>query len=88
MVHSDVCGLLKEKSFGGARYFVTFIDDHSRKLWVLTLKSKDQVLNVFKEFQVSIERETCKKLKCIHIDDGGEYHGPFNAYYQEHGIKH
>ena len=31
LVHSDVCGPLKVKSFGGALYFVTFIDDYSRK---------------------------------------------------------
>ena len=34
LVHSDVYGPLKVKSIGGALYFVTFIDDYSRKLWV------------------------------------------------------
>jgi len=32
LVHSDVCGPLKVNSFSGALYFVTFIDDCSRKL--------------------------------------------------------
>jgi len=32
LVHSDVCDPLKVKSFSGALYFVTFIDDYSRKL--------------------------------------------------------
>ena len=88
LVHSDVCGPLKVKSIGGALYFVTFTDDYSRKLWVRTLKTKDQVFNVFKEFHVSVERETGKKLKFIRTDNGGEYFGSFNAYCQEHGIKH
>jgi len=44
LVHYDVCGPLKVKSFTGALYFVTFIDDCSRKLWVYALKTKDQVL--------------------------------------------
>ena len=88
LVHSYVCGPLKVKSIGGALYFVTFIDDYSRKLWVRTLKTKDQVFNVFKEFHVSIERETRKKLKCIRTDNGGEYCGSFDAYCREHGIKH
>nr|KYP47622.1 Retrovirus-related Pol polyprotein from transposon TNT 1-94 [Cajanus cajan] len=35
LVHSNVCGPLKVKSFSGALYFVTFIDDCSRKLWVI-----------------------------------------------------
>ncbi|KAK2456997.1 putative mitochondrial protein [Trifolium repens] len=43
LVHSDVCST-SERSLGGAQYFVTFIDDHSRKLWVYPLKTKDQVL--------------------------------------------
>ena len=34
----------------GAQYFVSFIDDYNRKLWAFVLKSKDQVLSVFKEF--------------------------------------
>lgn len=48
LVHTDVCGLLKVRTLGGALYFVTFIDDCSRKLWTYALKSKDQVLDVFK----------------------------------------
>ena len=81
LVHSDVCGTIKVRSYGGALYFVTFIDDCSRKLWVYyTLKSKDQVFEVFKQFQASVERETGKKLKCIRIDNGGEYIGPFHEY--------
>ncbi|GJT89191.1 putative RNA-directed DNA polymerase [Tanacetum coccineum] len=31
LVHSDVCGSMKTKTLGGCSYFVTFIDDHSRK---------------------------------------------------------
>ncbi|XP_058776722.1 zinc finger BED domain-containing protein RICESLEEPER 2-like [Vicia villosa] len=38
------------KSFSGAVYFVTFIDDCSMKLWVYVLKTKDQVLENFQEF--------------------------------------
>jgi hypothetical protein len=34
IVHLDVCGPMKTTSLGGARYFVTYIDDFSRKVWV------------------------------------------------------
>ena len=63
LVHSDVCGPMKTRSLGGCLYFVSFIDDHSRKVWVYTLKSKDQVLDVFKQFHALVERQTGKKLK-------------------------
>ena len=43
---------------GGALYFVTFIDDNSRKVWGFPLKTKDQVLDAFKEPHAILERET------------------------------
>jgi len=88
LVHSDLCGPFKVRSHGGALYFVTFIDDYSRKLWVFSLKSKNQVLDVFKNFQALIERQTGKKLKCIRSVNGGEYIGPFDRYCREQGIRH
>ena len=83
LVHFDLCGPFKVRSHGGALYFVTFIDNHSRKLWVFCLKSKDQVLDVFKNFQALVERQTGKQLKCIRSDNGGEYIGPFDRYCRE-----
>jgi len=76
-----------EKSLGGAFYFVTFIDDHSRKVWVSLLKTKDQVLEAFKEFHAKVECETGQKLKCVRADNGGEYRGPFESYCKLHGIR-
>ena len=35
LVHSDVCGPMPMLSIGGAAYFVTFIDDFSRKTWYI-----------------------------------------------------
>ncbi|GKE95032.1 putative RNA-directed DNA polymerase [Tanacetum coccineum] len=90
LVHSNVCGPIKTKTLGGCSYFITFIDDHSRKVWVHTLKTKDQVLDVFKQFHALVERQTGKKLKCIRSDNGGEYISPLDAeaYCREHGIQH
>ncbi|WJZ95351.1 hypothetical protein VitviT2T_014127 [Vitis vinifera] len=88
LVYSDVCGPLKTKALGGSLYFVTFIDDHSRKIWVYTLKTKDQVLDVFKQFHALVERQSGEKLKCIRTDNGGEYSGPFDEYCRQHGIRH
>lgn len=70
LVHSDICGPMKTRNLGGAGYFVTFIDDCLRKFLVYTLKSKDQVLDVFKQFQALVERQTGKKLQCIRTNNG------------------
>ena len=41
MVYFDVCSPMEGETLGGSRYFVTFIDDTSRKVWVCFLKRKD-----------------------------------------------
>ena len=64
-------------SFSGALYFLTFIYDCSRKLWVYALQRKDQIFDKFKEFHALVERQSGKKLKCIRSDNGGKYRGPF-----------
>lgn len=87
LIYSDVYGPMKTRSLGGALYFVTFIDDHSRKTWIYTLKMKDQVFDVFKQFYALVERQTRKKLKCIRSDNGGEYIGPFDEYCKQQGIR-
>ncbi|RDX92474.1 hypothetical protein CR513_25376, partial [Mucuna pruriens] len=88
LVHSDICGPFKVKSFSGALYFVTFIDDCSRKLWVYVLKTKDQVLEKFKQFQALVERQSSKKVKCIRSNNGGEYCEPFDVYCKQQDIRH
>jgi len=72
LIHTDVY-TMGDKSISGCSYFVTFIDDHSRKVWDFVLKSKDQVLDVFKHLHASVERETDKLFKCVRADYGGEY---------------
>ena len=80
LIHLDVCGLLKVRTHSGGLYFVTFIDDYSTKVWAFLLKTKYQVLEVFKHFQAMVERETGQKLKCIQTDNRGEYIMPFDEY--------
>ena len=78
---------MQSNTLGGALYYVTFIDDHSRKVWAYALKSKYQVLDVFKDFHVKVERQTSKQLKSVKADNGGEYRGQFEQYCRSHGIK-
>ena len=44
LVHTDLCGLMQTPSLTGNVYFMTFIDDFSRKTWVSLLKQKSQAL--------------------------------------------
>ena len=86
LVHTDVCQV-DTKSHARSQYFVMFIDDHNRKLWVPPLKAKDQVLSVCKEFHARVERETGRKLKAVQANNGGEYRGQFEEYCRSKGIQ-
>jgi hypothetical protein len=48
-IHSDLWDPSKVPSKGGARYFVAFIDDYSRKLWMYFLKKKSDVFITFNQ---------------------------------------
>ena len=76
LIHTDVY-TMQTRTVGGALYFTTFIDDHSRKVWGFGLKTKGRVLDSFKELHATLERETRRKLKVVKADNGGEYRGPF-----------
>lgn len=55
VVHSFVCGSFKDHAIGGNKYFASFVDEHSKKLWVYLIKHKDEVFVVFKRFKLILE---------------------------------
>jgi hypothetical protein len=72
LVHSYLCGLMETMSFGKARYFLTLIDDFSRKTWVYFLQEKSEVFSHFLEFKVLVEKKSGFKILTLRIDNGGE----------------
>lgn len=89
LVHSDVCGPLEVKSIGGAQYFLTFVDDFTRKVYVYFLKSKSEVFSKFKMFKVLVENQLDLKIKRLRTDNGTEYlSNQFKEYMQNSGIIH
>lgn len=59
-------------SLGGASYYVTFIDDATRKTWIYVLKHKSDVFSTFRnKWKVMVENEASAKLKCLRTDNGG-----------------
>jgi len=61
------------ESLGGSWYYVTFINDFSRKVWVYFLKNKSDVSQTFKKWKAMVETESGLKLKYLRSDNGGEY---------------
>jgi len=89
VVHSDFCGPFEDQTIGGNRYFVCFVDEHSRKLWVYLIKHKDEVFDVFRKFKTLVENQSVKKIKILKTDSGGEYTSRmFKELFVNHGIDH
>ena len=87
LVHSDVCGPMSVASVGGSFYFITFVDDYSRYVWVYIIRKKGQAIDKFKEFIALSENTTGKRIKRFRSDNGGEYFsGEFDAICKERGI--
>ena len=88
LVHIDLWGPSPVASLGGSRYYITFIDDSSRKIWVYFLKNKSDVFETFKKWKAMVEIETGRKVKCLKSGNGGEYiDGRFSEYCVARGIK-
>ena len=89
LVHSDVCGKMDVPSLGGAEYFLSFVDDLSRYIWIYPIKYKSDVWEKFLEWQAMVERSTDRKLKKLRSDNGGEYLSDlFTTYFKRQGIHH
>ena len=66
IIHSNVCGLMSSNSLSEYVYYVSFIDDYSRKTWIYFMKNKDEFFSKFKEFKSLIENHTEKKIRPFH----------------------
>ena len=89
LVHSDVCGKLESKSLSGTEYFVTFINDKTRYVWVYMIKCKSDVFKKFCEWKMEVEKSLGHCVKTLHTDNGSEYTSTeFEAHLRNKGIKH
>ncbi|KAF7821700.1 Retrovirus-related Pol polyprotein from transposon TNT 1-94 [Senna tora] len=55
LIHSDIWGPSKIKNISGARWFITFTDDHTRISWVFLLKEKSAAAKGVDETRVEDE---------------------------------
>ncbi|KAH9763592.1 Integrase catalytic domain-containing protein [Citrus sinensis] len=84
-IHSDLWGPAQTISLGG--YFLSLIDDYSRRVWVYVLKHKDQVFGKFREWKSLVENQIRLKVKKLITDNGLEFcNQEFDNYCADHGI--
>ena len=89
LIHTDVWGHSTVTSLGGSNYYVPFIDDSSRNVWVYFLKHKfDVLIGAFKTWKVMVETETDLKAKTLQSNNREEYMNvEFQRYCDDNDIK-
>ena len=74
-------------SIKAAKYFVTFIDDFSRKIWIYPIKVKSECFDKLKEFKALVENQCEMKIKVLPFDNGGEFmSNQFEEFLKKEGI--
>lgn len=86
LIHSDLCSV-EVSSNCGSKYFITFIDDFSRKTWVYFLKNKFDPCDIFKSFKVYVEKQSGYFIKILRTGMGTEFL-VCDDYLKKYGIKH
>ena len=87
LVYFDVCGPMKTNSIEAAKYFVTFINDFSKKMWIHSIKAKSECFDKFKEFKAFVKNQCKKKIKMLRSDNGGEFMSKqFGEFLRKEGI--
>jgi transposase InsO family protein len=77
VIHNDLFGSIPITSLCESMYYVSFMDDFSRKTWIYFLRKKLEVFEKFKEFKSLVENQTNKKIKVLRTDNGDEFYGNY-----------
>ncbi|KAK2414048.1 putative mitochondrial protein [Trifolium repens] len=89
VIHSDVWGPNRTSTLSLKKWFITFIDDHSRVCWVYLLKGKYDVCQVVKDFCTMVQNQYQTNIQVFRSDNGKEY---FNTnlgdFFLQNGIIH
>lgn len=87
LVYSDVCGPSPYFSMNGNRYFLLFVDDCTKFVWIYFLSHKSQVFDAFVQFRTMIHTQFNCLIRSLQTDWGGEYRNVSN-FLKTHGILH
>ena len=89
LIHTDLAGPMKIPSIGGARYFLLFIDNHTRYTMVYTLYQKSETFSKCKEYKPLVEDYHNGRIKAHRSDNGREYNShEFSKFLRKRGISH
>lgn len=89
LIHMDLFGPSRTRSFGGNYYALVIVDDYSRYTWTLFLANKYDAFKAFKKFAKLVQNEKSLKIASIRSDHGGEFqNASFDEFCDDQGISH
>ena len=78
-MHVDICGSTRTPSLSNKRYFLLFVDDYTRMIWIYFLNQKSE------EFSFFVDDN---QMKTLRTNRGGEFiYKPFMQYCKENDIQ-
>ena len=75
IIHSYIC--CPDMDVYGPKYFISFIDDYSRYMYIYLLHNKNEALGDFRVFKAEVEKQCRKQIKIVRTNRGGEYYGKY-----------
>ncbi|KAJ3500780.1 hypothetical protein NMY22_g19148 [Coprinellus aureogranulatus] len=99
LVHTDLSGPITPQTPSGFRYWMIFVDDHTRYPWICFLKHKNEALDHLRRFYRDVQTHFKRKIGNIHLcegyrqtlrsDGGGEFTGQeVEKFLRDEGIFH
>lgn len=85
LIFTDIWGATSVVSTTGTKYYVSFLDDYSKFVWLFPIKLKSDVESIFLQFQAYVEKHFECKIKSVQFDWDGEFQC-LNNYYKQNGI--
>lgn len=73
LIHYDIFGPIKVTSISKALYYMSFIDDYSRRTLVYFLITKSMIFSQFKEFKALLQNWIGRKIKVLRTNNGNKF---------------
>ncbi|KAL5779663.1 hypothetical protein ACOSQ2_010400 [Xanthoceras sorbifolium] len=89
MIHYDIWGPPRIKNITGAKWFISFIDDHTKISWVFLMKEKSEAGHIFQNFNKMIQTQFNTTIQVFKTDNAKEYFSSIlSNYLLNRGIVH
>ena len=89
LAHSDIWGPSRIPNILGSRWFLLFVDDHTRLSWVFLMKQKSQIVSLFKKFHAMVQNQFHTNIQVLKTDNERDYfNSTSGGYFSSSSIVH